>query len=234
MGHRSFSTEPPPWVQATPLVRAARVRQARRRESVDVLGVKPRYEAMAQVETLLRAEMRAKGQVESGGQPSLAQVKAYAADSQSDAAKQYRGLLADEAAYQQQIARWQAAIKEESQAIDTVMGEKGANANWREEQADTLGLRLFLQWGGRAEDFFNALVRTLSRKDPELVDYIGDLFKSDDLSAVPAPPRGDERHPSPKWRVYNLLVRELHLRYPNEYLKLLSQPLPPALRGAMA
>jgi hypothetical protein len=250
MGHRSFSNDPPVWLQAAPLVRVAKARQARRRSAVDVYGVKPRYDAMRQLESTLRAEIKGRsntkmdsemGALKSNGdneyrapEISLDAVKAYAAESQTDAANQYRGLLAEETAYQQQIARWMDAMKAESHAIDVVLGEEGASANWREEQADTLGLRLFLQWGGRAEDFFNALVRTLSRKDPGLVEYVGKLFSAPDLTKVPSPVRGNERHPSPRWRVYNLLVRELHLRYPKDYLKLLSQPLAPALRGWLA
>jgi hypothetical protein len=220
LGHQSFSDEPPAWVQAHPLYQAVRSHEANLYRDIDVHAVSGRYAAMTRCERCLREQMLALHEaVPSSGQSALAAIKAFAKNHPSREAATYRSLLEDEAQYQQQIERWRDAVRERMQAVDLIMGEAGASANWTEEQADILGFRLFLRWGGRPEDYINALVRTLARHEPNLPDYTNQLFQAEDIHSVPAPERASARHPSAKWRVYNLVVRELHLRYPKEYKK---------------
>lgn len=230
LGHQSFSTPLPNWVQSDPLVASARVKQETLRKGIDIFSVASRYEALAVAERSIRADMGSAGVADQTRKATSEEILAFAKQSGTDYAlgQRYLTLREVEAEYQTKIAAWQAAIADEKIAADVVMGEPGASANWTEEQADLLGFRLFLARGGQPEDFINALVRTLSPKDPGLVDYVDQLFEAKDIHQIEAPERSFAGHPTGRWRVYNLLVRELHLRYPEQYRKLMPFVLPPA------
>lgn len=228
LGHHSFKTPFPAWVQDHPLVADAQAKQSELRDRIDVHSVAERYQGLASAEESLRAQMVQAGEIQAPGQATVDMVEAFAKGlgSKSEVGQSYLRLRQAENEYQAQVAAWQAAVKDEKLAADVVFGEPGAASNWTEEQADLLGFRLFLSRGGRPEDFINALVRTLARKDPGLKDYVQGLFSAKDLRQVQPPARSDADHPTGRWRVYNLLVRELHLRYPAAYRQLLKRANP--------
>lgn len=223
LGHRSFLTPYPEWVQSDARVTAAREKQETLKSALKVHDVAARYQALAEVEALIRAAMLRAGVVErqQGVTPQAMRDFVTQGNISDDLRQRYNALHDAEAQYQTHVSAWQAAVTAEKRAVDAVMGEPGASENWTEAQADNAGFRLFLARGGRPEDFIKALVLTLARKDPGLSDYTQQLFDADNLMAVPPPERGFGHHPTPRWRVYNIVVRELHLHYPKEYRELL-------------
>lgn len=228
LGHHSFSTPYPEWVQSDAGVIAAREKQETLKSALKVHDVAARYQALTEVETLIRTAMLRAGVVDRSQNVTPQAMRDFVTQGniEDDTRQRYNALHDAEAQYQTDVSAWQAAVTAEKRAVDAVMGEPGASENWTEAQADNAGFRLFLARGGRPEDYIKALVLTLSRKDPGLSDYTQQLFDADNLMAVPPPERGFGHHPTPRWRVYNIVVRELHLHYPKEYRELLQSHFP--------
>lgn len=61
-----------------------------------------------------------------------------------------------------------------NQIADEIMGEKNASKNWVEQEADELGLRIFVKSGFHPYDFINTLVDTLG-KNQNLEKYWHDI-----------------------------------------------------------
>ena len=91
---------------------------------------------------------------------------------------------------------------------DTLLGDKGAHANWREQEADEVGTVICQNAGLQKKSFAQAILKTKDDKDPtpeqcwqNLVGYSnGD---NQDLLQVK---RGDKVHPHSCWRMQNILL----------------------------
>jgi len=266
LGHQSFSTLPPAWVEEQPQYQQHKQAVEGLHQAIDVNGVADVFRQLQVARAALGEEYdgmceHSQGQSRAvvedhsqglqakilpgntqqskkkaaAGKTALNKDKAsvdlddYAKTSHSPNARQYLRLLDLEKRYQTSVEQWLGAQQQLNQIVDRFLGEKGAWRNWKEEQADTLGFRLFLYWMNETntdalpDDYINALVNTLSRKEPDLPTYWHQLINAPDIHQVPPPERCDNSHPTGKWRVYNLLVRELHLRYPKEYRTIIEQ-----------
>lgn len=147
-------------------------------------------------------------------------LEAFAYKVRTPEAKNFLEALKNERNYERNLEKWKMARHEQHKAIDKILGEENASFNWHEQEADELGLRLFMRAGFRADDFLQTLARTLDKGTNELHSYLTELKKVKNPATYKLPPRGNSNHPSPKWRLANLAIRELRLRYPKEYQSL--------------
>jgi hypothetical protein len=135
--------------------------------------------------------------------------------------KKYLNALNNEKIYYLNLKKWQQAKKSLNETIDEILGEKDASLNWQEAEADILGFRMFIRAGLDPDDFTKILAKSLDRGDQELLKYLENIKNIKNYNDYKFPPRGGKSHPSPKWRIANLAIRELHLRYPNKYKELI-------------
>ena len=147
-------------------------------------------------------------------------LESFARFDSSQESKNYLLGLKAERDYQKKLEYFQEILEIREKVADKILGEKGASRNWTEQEADELGLRLFIRAGFHPKDFLGVLVQTLDNNSGELATYLKELNAVEDPTRFRFPERGSENHPSPKWRMANIAIRELRLRYPNEYKSL--------------
>ena len=212
LDHKEFDTSPPFFVQQNPNYWVAK------KEADDLYSQIPTSKVAAIFRGLDEAQKKLAGAYATAKEEGFSDsFDVFARGSSLEVAKEYVSWKEQEDLYQQKVEKWQKARSKVYETIDFLMGEKGAYRNWREEQADIMGFRLFLAAQFPAKGFFSAIVSTLSHKDRGLSDYAHELFNDKEPEKISPPLRGEKSHPSGRWRIYNLYVREMHLRYPQYY-----------------
>jgi hypothetical protein len=153
----------------------------------------------------------------------IKQLEIFAKNHNSKESTNYLKALQSEREYQVKMKEWKKVLDKQSDIIDEFLGEKGASKNWKEQEADELGFRMFIRAGYNPIDFLRAIVQTFDNETGELKKYLEKIINIEDPTAFKFPPREYKDHPTPKWRMANLAIREIRLRYPQEYKKMMKE-----------
>jgi hypothetical protein len=244
LGHPDFG-HPPPLVQAAAAYRrqqaALAAAQARlqpekmepviSRYNVAEQALRDRYEMVypGRLGPLIEASRRATGETARRLRADIRRQQArFAASDRSREAREYLTASRLEQNLMARLERFNEQRAKLVRVSDRILGEPGTTSNWKEQEADELGFRLFLQAGFEPQAFLHTLATTLDDGTGALQRYWCNLehqlARGVDPAAIPVPPRGTGNHPSPQWRIYNLAIRDRRLRYPQEYLELETAP----------
>lgn len=90
-------------------------------------------------------------------------------------------------------------------AASQILGE--ARFNWAEEEADDVGLELYLR-SGFMPVYYSGMFEKLAINEPDQVNTIAQC-RTDVAMRKLVPARGAGTHPASCWRVYNALIQEM-------------------------
>jgi hypothetical protein len=104
-------------------------------------------------------------------------------------------------------AEFEKTIDEANALTDKIYGEKNANRNWIEQEADEVAAEFLLKAGYPVHEFANMLWLGNSAKSEEVMQCNNLIYAAWD-NATERPERGAATHPTTCWRVFHLLVDE--------------------------
>jgi hypothetical protein len=93
------------------------------------------------------------------------------------------------------------SLRAEMEEASARLDPKGVRYNWREQEADEVGLEIYLRAGFKWSDFPWLHAKGLKPDEME-------RCRKDHIEKNVEPTRGDDTHPENCWRVFDIMVTE--------------------------